>query len=37
MMGEIHLLPGTTFSNPTEKGTYDSKKRAVLTLPELER
>jgi len=37
MMGEVHLLPGTTFSNPTEKGTYDSEGRAVLTLPELER
>jgi putative transposase len=37
MMGAVHLLPGTTFSNPTEKKSYDSEARAVLTLPELER
>jgi putative transposase len=37
MMGEVHLLPGTTFSNPTEKRSYDSEGRAVLTLAELER
>jgi putative transposase len=35
MMGEVHLLPGTTFSNPSEKKSYDSEGRAVLTLPEL--
>ena len=33
---EIHKLPGTTFSNPGEKGTYNSEKEAVLTLSELE-
>jgi len=37
MMGAIHLLPGTTFSNPQEKASYDAAGRAVLTLPELER
>jgi putative transposase len=37
MMGAVHLLPGTTFSDVAEKGTYDSEGRAVLTLPELER
>jgi len=37
MMGAVHLLPGTTFSNASEKGAYDSEGRAVLTLPELER
>lgn len=37
MMGAVHLLPGTTFSNVAKKGTYDSEGRAVLTLPELER
>jgi len=37
MMGAVHLLPGTTFSNPQEKGSYDSEGKAVLTLPELER
>ena len=37
MMGAVHLLPGTTFSNANEKGSYDSEERAVLTLAELER
>ena len=37
MMGAVHLLPGTTFSNVAEKGSYVSEKRATLTLPELER
>ena len=37
MMGAVHLLPGTTQSNPLEKGAYDSEGRAALTLPELER
>ena len=37
MMGAVHLLPGTTFSNASQKGSYDSEGRAVLTLPELER
>jgi hypothetical protein len=37
MMGAVHLLPGTTFSNVDQKGAYDSEKRALLTLPELER
>jgi putative transposase len=29
MMGAVHLLPGTTFSNVAEKGTYDTEGRAV--------
>jgi putative transposase len=37
MMGAVHLLPGTTFSDPQEKGAYPSEKAAALTLPELER
>jgi putative transposase len=37
MMGAVHLLPGATFSNPQEKGSYDAEGKAVLTLPELER
>jgi len=37
MMGAVHILPGTTQSNPREKGAYDSAARAVLTLAELER
>jgi putative transposase len=37
MMGAVHLLRGTTFSNVSEKGSYNSEERAVLTLAELER
>jgi len=37
MMGAVHLLPGTTFSNVSDKGSYEAEGRAVLTLPELER
>lgn len=33
---EIHTLPGTTFSNPTEKGDYDSEKEAVMTESQFE-
>lgn len=36
-MRRIHELPGTTFSNPVERGRYDSEKMAALTLPELEK
>lgn len=36
MMGKVHLLPGTTFSNIADKGDYDSEKHACMTLPELE-
>lgn len=32
----LHLLPGTTFSNPKRRGEYDSDKAAALTLDELE-
>lgn len=35
-MKEVHTLPGTTFSNITERGTYDSDKESSLTLKELE-
>jgi putative transposase len=37
MMGAVHLLPGTTFSNVAQKGEYPSESRATLTLAELER
>jgi putative transposase len=37
MMGKVHLLPGTTFSDVSDKGDYDSEKNAALTLDELER
>ncbi len=35
MMKMVHDLPGTTFSNPAERGDYDSQAAAVLTLAEL--
>ncbi len=34
---DIHALPGTTFSNPTARGSYDSDKTSALTLSEFER
>lgn len=37
MMGEVHLLPGTTFSNVAEKGDYDAEAESFMTLDELER
>jgi putative transposase len=36
MMGEVHLLPGTTFSNIKEKGDYDSERRACMTFDEMQ-
>jgi putative transposase len=36
-MGAVHLLPGTTFSNTMEKGSYNSSKQATMTLAELEK
>jgi putative transposase len=36
MMGAVHLLPGTTFSNPEVRGDYDSAATARMTLRELE-
>jgi putative transposase len=37
MMAMVHELPGTTFSNPAQRGAYDSDKQAALTLHELQR
>jgi putative transposase len=37
IMGKVHLLPGTTFSNVSERGEYDSEKQAAVTMDELER
>lgn len=37
LMQLVHRLPGTTFSNPTERGSYPSEDKACLTLAELER
>ncbi|MGY3228941.1 putative transposase [Luteibacter sp. HA06] len=34
---EVHLLPGTTFANTRDRGTYAPHTEAVLTLRELER
>lgn len=36
LLREIHTLPGTTFSNPRERGNYDSDAKATLTLGEFE-
>ena len=36
-MQMVHELPGTTFSNPRERGAYDSEREAVFTLAELEK
>jgi putative transposase len=35
-MRKVHTLPGTTFSNPEQRGEYDSEKMAALTLQEFE-
>ncbi len=36
LMQRAHSLPGTTYSNPLERGDYRSEKAACLTLKELE-
>ncbi|HEJ7998962.1 TPA: DDE-type integrase/transposase/recombinase [Serratia liquefaciens] len=36
VMGEVHDLPGTTFSSIVERMEYDSDKNAVLTMSEFE-
>lgn len=36
LMQIAHLLPGTTFSNPKQRGDYDSAGRARLTLAEFQ-
>lgn len=33
----FHTLPGTTFSNPAERGTYDSAQRACVYLSEVDK
>jgi putative transposase len=33
--GEIHALPGTTFSSVADRGDYKSTAKAVMTFPEL--
>lgn len=34
---EIHTLPGATFSNVSQRGSYDSDKESSLTFAELEK
>ena len=34
--GQIHTLPGSTFSNPKDRGIYASEERAVMTMHEFE-
>jgi putative transposase len=34
---EIHSLPGTTFSNPGQRGDYKSEKNAAMTIAEFEK
>ena len=36
LMDLVHQLPGTTFSNIQDRGTYDAEGMAALTLAELE-
>ncbi|BCW43960.1 hypothetical protein StoSoilB5_11440 [Arthrobacter sp. StoSoilB5] len=36
-MTMVHELPGTTFSNTAQRGTYNAEKMASLTLREVER
>jgi len=36
LMGLVHGVPGTTFSNVGQRGSYDSDKAACLTLEEVE-
>ena len=37
VMGKVHLLPGTTFSDVRAKGDLDPQKTASMTIEELER
>lgn len=36
MMGSVHLIPGSHFSNIRERGDLDPEREAVMTLRELE-
>jgi putative transposase len=37
MLEKLHILPGTTFSSPEDRGDYNSKKHACMTLFDLEK
>src|SRR3954453_19742167 len=36
LMGEVHLLPGTTFRSIEQRGEYHSAHHATMTMQELE-
>jgi putative transposase len=36
MMGRVHFWPGSTFSNPAERGSIDPKPMSVMTFREFE-
>ena len=36
IMGRVHLLPGTTGSNPLDRGAYPAESESALTMQELE-
>jgi putative transposase len=36
LLKEIHDIPGTTFSNTTDRKNYDSEKNAIMTFSEFE-
>jgi len=36
LLRALHELPGATFSNPAQRGRYDSEASAVMTLDEIE-
>jgi putative transposase len=35
--GTLHMLPGTTFSDPRQRGDYESLKQACISMEELDR
>ena len=37
LLAEIHALPGTTFSNPEDRGEYDSEGNAAMSIADLEK
>jgi putative transposase len=37
IMGRVHFLPGTTYSNSLSKGAYDSERESALTFEEFSR
>lgn len=32
LMGELHIVPGTTFSNVQQRGEYDSDRKSIMSL-----